>query len=128
MKIAVASPPLPKSVDDALNWLSNLTKEAAGKGAAIICFPETFIPGYPFEENPRENCSVEELQDALDKGAAIAAENNIAIILPMDWYEGDRFMNVAFVISTGGEILGYQSKNQLDPSEDNRWVPGTERH
>jgi predicted amidohydrolase len=45
----------------------------------------------------------------------------------MDWYINDQLFNVAFVISGKGEILGYQSKNQLDPTEDNIWFPGTER-
>jgi len=36
-------------------------------------------------------------------------------------------MNVAQVISKLGEVLGYQTKNQLDPSEDTIWQPGTER-
>jgi len=31
------------------------------------------------------------------------------------------------VINSKGELLGYQSKNQLDPSEDNIWTPGTQR-
>jgi len=128
MKIAVASPPLPKSVDDGLFWINKLVNDAAKENAEIICFPESFIPGYPLEEYEVEQCSPEKLQQALNRASVIAAEHNMAIILPMDWYDEGKFLNVAFVISKTGEILGYQSKNQLDPSEDNRWVPGTERH
>jgi predicted amidohydrolase len=36
-------------------------------------------------------------------------------------------LNVAQVISPAGEILGYQTKNQLDPSEDGIWTAGTSR-
>jgi predicted amidohydrolase len=64
----------------------------------------------------------------LQKACAIAKENFIAIILPMDWYMQEGLLNVAFVISNKGEVLGYQSKNQLDSTEDNIWIPGNQRH
>lgn len=128
MKVAVASPPFPKSINDGLYWLEKLTKEAAGKNAAVVCFPESFIPGYPLEENEVEPGSPEKMEAALQKASAIAAENDIAIILPMDWYADDKIYNIAHVISRTGEVLGYQTKNQLDPSEDSIWTAGTARH
>ena len=45
MKIAIASPVYPVSITAALQDMVRLTEEAAAKGASIICFPETFIPG-----------------------------------------------------------------------------------
>lgn len=74
-----------------------------------------------------EERSPGKLQSALDKVCKIAAENSIAIIIPMDWYHPDGLLNLAYVISNTGEVLGYQTKNQLDPTEDNIWIPGTER-
>ena len=127
MKIALATPQFPKSITDALSRVEKLTKDAADKGAEIVCFPETYIPGYPMEEYQVKKASEEELKIALDKVCKIAADNNIAVIIPMDWYADSGFLNVAFVISNTGEILGYQAKTQLDPSEDNIWVPGPER-
>ena len=127
MKVAIASPPFPNSTKDGLSWLQELVKQAAEKGAEIICFPESYIPGYPLEGHKIEQCSPKQLKAALEKVRSIAAEHNIAIILPMDWYEEERFLNVAFVVANTGEVLGYQAKNQLDPSEDERWMPGTKR-
>lgn len=128
MKIAVASPPYPKSLADGLYWVEKLTSDAATRQAEIVCFPETYLPGYPGMGVEVEECTPEKLQAALDKVGKIAAENNIAIIIPMDWYHSGNLLNVAFVISAQGEVLGYQTKNQLDPSEDSIWIPGTERH
>lgn len=125
MKIALATPPMPASVNDGLFWLEKLVKEAAAQQAAIICFPESFIPGYPAYNV--EARTPELLHTALQKACEIAAASNIAIILPMDWYAPEGLLNIAHVISNTGEVLGYQSKNQLDPSEDNIWVPGTQR-
>lgn len=127
MKIALASPPYPKSIDDALFWTEKLVKDAAAQHAEIVCFPESYIPGYPGLDFVPEERSPENLQAALGKVCEIAAENNIAIIMAMDWYGADGLLNIAQVISKTGEVLGYQTKNQLDPSEDEIWVPGTKR-
>ncbi|MES2807688.1 MAG: carbon-nitrogen hydrolase family protein [Bacteroidota bacterium] len=127
MKIAVASPPFPKSIADGLYWLEKLTKAAAEKQASLVCFPESFIPGYPLPELTIEATSPQKLTEALAKASQIAAANNIAIILPMDWYTDRGKFNIAHVIDKTGKVLGYQAKNQLDPSEDTWWTPGTER-
>lgn len=127
MKIAIASPPFPKSVSDGLYWLDKLVKEASAQQAEIICFPECFIPGYRLTGYDVAKPTPETLQSALNTACKIAADNNIGIILPMDWYEGDNFYIMAHVISNTGELLGSQTKNQLDPSEDNVWTPGTQR-
>jgi predicted amidohydrolase len=127
MKIALASPTFPKSIEDGLAITERLVKDAAAQHAEIICFPESFIPGYPLADFKVEKASPEKLQAALKRVCEIAAENNIAIIMPMDWYDGEDFSNVAQVISATGEVLGHQTKNQLDPTEDTTWVPGTKR-
>ena len=127
MKIALASPPFPKSINDGLYWTEKLAREAADKSAEIICFPESYIPGYRALGYDVEEHSPEKLQSALNKVCEIAAENSIAVIIPMDWYHPDGLLNLAYVISNAGEVLGYQTKNQLDPSEDSIWTPGTER-
>jgi predicted amidohydrolase len=127
MKIALASPLYPHSIDDAIAQLQSLVEDAAQQNASIICFPETYIPGYPLDIDNTERSTPAMLENALEKACAIAKENSIAIILPMDWYASGNFLNVAFVISDKGEILGYQTKNQLDPTEDRLWNAGTQR-
>lgn len=127
MKIALASPLYPASIDDAIKQLQTLAEDAARQKAAIICFPETYIPGYPLDLENVKKTSPEVLKDALQKTCEIARANSIAIILPMDWYEDENFLNVAFVISEKGDVIGYQPKVQLDPSEDNLWIAGKSR-
>lgn len=125
MKIALAAPPFPSSISDGLHWAAQLVKEAAVQNADIICFPESYLPGYPGMNT--EERTPEKLTAALDTVCAIAKENGVSIIMPMDWYQPQGLLNVAWVISGTGEKLGYQTKNQLDPTEDNIWEPGTER-
>ncbi len=127
MRIALASPQLPSNIAESLYWLEKLTKEAAASEAEIVCFPESFIPGYPFGQHTGDERTPIQLQLALDKACIVAAENKIALILPMDWYEGNELLNVAFVINQHGKVLGYQAKTQLDPTEDNIWIAGNQR-
>ena len=127
MKIALASPTFSHSIDECLSQLEKLVKNAAQKQAEIICFPETYIPGYPTTEFKTEKSIPENMQYALQQTCVIAKENSIAIILPIDWFVDEGKLNVAFVIDKNGAVLGYQSKNQLDPTEDSIWIAGTER-
>lgn len=128
MKISIATPPFPKSINDGLQQAEKLIKDAATQEAAVICFPESYIPGYPGMIANPEPTSPAILQSALDEVCRMAAENKIAVIMPMDWYSDNGLLNIAHVISPTGEVHGYQTKNQLDPSEDAIWVPGTQRN
>jgi predicted amidohydrolase len=127
MKIALASAHFPESISDALRQLKELAWEAAGSGAIIICFPETYIPGYPLSGYQREKITPENQEQVLVEVCRIASQYDISIILPMDWHVDTGMMNVAFAIDNKGNVLGYQSKNQLDPTEDTVWIPGTKR-
>ncbi len=129
MKIALASPHLPESIADGLLTLEKMVKEASAAKAEIICFPESYFPGYPLDEHAIEGSTPEKMKVCLQKACVIARENSIAIVLPMDWYnDRNEALNVAYVISASGDVLGYQTKNQLDPSEDKRWIPGNKRN
>ncbi len=127
MRIALATPPIHKSLKAGLANLQKLVEDAADQKAEIICFPESFLPGYPGMGYVSSERSPEALKAALANVCEIARLNSIAIIVPMDWHSSVGLQNLAFVISSQGEILGYQTKNQLDPTEDDLWVAGTER-
>ena len=83
MKIALASPPFPKSIEDGLNWVEKLLKEAAEQKAEIVCFPESYIPGLRGMGFEVEAHSPQKLEAALQKVCALAKENSIAVILPI---------------------------------------------
>lgn len=124
----MASPPFPTSLNEGLAMLEKMVIEAAEQHAEIICFPESYLPGYPGMGYSKEDRTSENLQAALDKVCKIAAENSIAIIVPMDGHFDKKLVNLAYVVSGEGEILGYQTKNQLDPSEDHIWAAGKNRY
>jgi predicted amidohydrolase len=124
VRVAVAAPAFPQSIDAALEAVGMHAADAAAKGASVLCFPETFLPGYPDPALGRKPASREELKAGVERICGIARRHNIALVVPMDWYEGETFYNVALVVNATGEVLGRQAKNQLDPSEDGWWTPG----
>ncbi|MFT4202680.1 MAG: carbon-nitrogen hydrolase family protein [Chitinophagaceae bacterium] len=127
MKIASATPTYPKDLDDGLLQVEKWAKEAAEKGAVIVCFPESYLPGYPFGGKHLVPCTPAALQQALQMVQAIARRYAIAIVLPMDAYIGGNVFNAAYVIDRQGTILGCQTKVQLDPSEGDLWTAGSGR-
>jgi len=127
MIIALASPALASTLDEGLDKIKALLSEASAQGAAIACFPEAYLPGlrgqdfdvYPFDRPQEER--------ALRAVAQWARTYAVATILGMERLaEGGRQI-AAFVIDAHGQLQGCQTKNQLDPTEDRFYVPGTTR-
>jgi predicted amidohydrolase len=68
-----------------------------------------------------------EQQRVLQTVAQWARTYAIAVILGMEGLSEAGRLNVAVVLDAQGQIQGYQTKNQLDPSEDPYYVPGHTR-
>lgn len=127
MIIALATPRVAASVDDALEKIERHVAEAAERGAEIVCFPEAYLPGLrgldfavaPFGRADQER--------ALGAVAASARAHGIAVVLGMEWLTAAGRQIAAVVIGAGGEIQGVQTKNQLDPTEEPLYVHGGTR-
>jgi N-carbamoylputrescine amidase len=127
MIIALASPRAASSLDEGLDMVRRLQSEAAARGAQIVCFPEAYLPGLrgvgidvlPF--GPAEHARV------LDAVAQSAREHRVATILGTERLTDAGRQIAAYVIDSHGRVQGYQTKNQLDPSEDAHYVPGSGR-
>ncbi len=127
MIIALASPRIATTLDEGLEKIRRCLAEASAQGAEIICFPEAYLPGlrgqdfavYPFDLSQQER--------ALATVAQWSRDYAVATILGMERHTEAGRQIVAFVIDAQGQIQGYQTKNQLDPSEDQSYVPGNTR-
>jgi predicted amidohydrolase len=127
MKIGLASPRIATSLEAGLATVERLVAEAAAQGAAIVCFPEAYLPGLrgqDFEVLPFELPQQEQVLQAV---AAWARSYAVAVILGMERLTVVGRENVAVVIDAQGQIQGYQTKNQLYPTEEAFYVPGTTR-
>ena len=127
MIIGLASPGIATSLEDGLVRMKRLLAEASTQGAEIVCFPEAYLPGlrgqdfdvWPFDHAQQER--------VLQAGAQLARTYSVGTILGMERLTEAGRQIVAVVIDARGQILGYQTKNQLAPSEDQFYVPGDTR-
>jgi predicted amidohydrolase len=118
MIIALASPGIAATLDEGLDKIKQLLSEAAAQGAQIVCFPEAYLPGLrgqDFEVLPFDQTQQERALQAVAQWARTYA---VATILGMERLTEAGRQIVAFVIDAHGRIQGYQTKNQLDPTED----------
>jgi predicted amidohydrolase len=127
MIIGLASPGIARTLEDGFDRIRRLLSEAAAQGAEIVCFPEAYLPGLrgqdfdvlPFDQTHQER--------VLQAGAQLARSYGVAVILGMERLTDRGRQIVAAVIDARGQLQGYQTKNQLDPSEDRFYVPGDSR-
>ena len=127
MIIALASPCVASSLDEGLDKVKRFLSEASAQGAEIVCFPEAYLPGLrgqdfevlPFDQTQQER--------ALQAVAQWARMYGVATILGMERGTETGRQIAAFVFDAQGRIQGYQTKNQLDPTEDRFYVPGKTR-
>ncbi len=127
MTIGLASPRVASTLDEGLDKIKRFLSEASAQGAEIVCFPEAYLPGlrgqdfevFPFGQTQQEQ--------VLQTVAQWARAYKVTAILGMERYTEAGRQIAAFVIDARGEIQGYQTKNQLDPTEDQFYVPGNAR-
>ncbi len=115
------------TLEGRLQTVDRFLAEAADQDVAIVCFPEAYLPGLrgmDFPVPPHEQ-AVQEA--ALEEVSRSAKAHGVAVIIGMEWATDLGLLNVAFVITRDGDVLGYQSKNQIPLEEADHYVPGTER-
>src|SRR5215510_14424506 len=117
MIIALASPRIASTLEDGLEKVRSLLAEASAQGAEIVCFPEAYLPGlrgqdfevWPFDQTQQER--------ALLAVAQRARTYAVATILGMQRLTEEGRQIVDVVINARGQTQGYQTKNQLEPTE-----------
>jgi predicted amidohydrolase len=127
MKIGLASPRIASSVDDGLDRIKRLMVDASSQGAAIVCFPEAYLPGLRGQDFDVPRFDEAEQERALHAVAHWARTCAVAVILGMEKLSDAGRQIAACVIDAQGRIQGYQTKNQLDPTEEPFYVAGTTR-
>ena len=127
MIIALASPRAEACDNSRLILSRPSSRLVATRGAEIACFPEAYLPGLrgqdfdvlPFDRTDQER--------ALEAAAQWARAYRVAAILGMERLTAAGRQIASFVIDAAGRVQGYQTKNQLDPTEDEFYVPGSTR-
>ncbi|MEJ2008665.1 MAG: carbon-nitrogen hydrolase family protein [Acidobacteriota bacterium] len=126
-RIALANLRFPATPQQSVALAEQAVAEAGAKGAAIICFPECFVPGYRAEGKAVPPPDPSFLESAWSAIAAAAAKAHVAIILGTERVVDNALFASALVIHQDGTYAGFQDKVQLDPSEESTYSFGSGR-
>jgi predicted amidohydrolase len=115
-----------------LHWAKSLERNvertlhyircAAQEGSRVVLFPETTLTGYYFPDVIK--LSPEAVQDALDQTCRAARAANLWVILGTLRRTSDRYLNLAHVISPGGEIVHEYAKVHLAGRDEQKYCRG----
>ena len=127
VKIALANIRAAASPDESVAHARRAIEQASSEDAAIVCFPECYVPGYRTagKQMPPPNAAF--LERAWTDVAAAARDAGVTVILGTERIVDDAPRLTALVIDRDGAVAGFQDKMQLDPSEESGYRPGTER-
>ena len=127
VRIALANIRPATTPDESVALTRAAIEQAAVENAAIICFPECYVPGYrsPGRTMPPPDAAF--LERAWGAVAEAAATANVAVVLGTERIVDGKPRITALVIDRDGTIAGFQDKVQLDPSEESTYAPGSER-
>jgi len=114
-------------LEDGLARIDRLLSEASTQRAQIVCFPEAYLPGLRGQDFEVIPWNEEQQEHAVQAVRQFAKKYRVAVILGLEWISVAGRQIVACVIDGDGNLLGHQTKNQLDPSEDQFYVPGSSR-
>ena len=127
LRIGLAAARNAGSVEERLHAVDRFLDEAAAQDVAIVCFPETYIPGLRGQDFPVPPHDQRRQEAALESVRASAGRHRVAVVLPMEWESPAGLHNAAFVISRDGTVVGHQAKNQIPPEEEPYYVPDGRR-
>jgi predicted amidohydrolase len=127
VRIALANIEYPSSPADSVVSVEGAIADAASAGAALVCFPECYVPGYrtPSRRLPPPDPAF--LERAWSTVARAAAQAKIAVILGTERVVNGGLVMTAVVINNDGTVAGLQDKIQIDPSEETTYTPGEGR-
>jgi predicted amidohydrolase len=127
VRIALANIALAPDRDASVTLAQSAITRAAAAGAAIVCFPECYVPGYRIPDRGLPAPDADFLERAWTAIASAAAAANIAVVLGTERIIDGAPRITALVIDRDGKRLGFQDKVQLDPSEEGTFSAGTGR-
>src|SRR5918997_4839223 len=118
VRIPLANIRVPATPAHSVRLATSAVADAGRRGAAVICFPECFVPGYRWPGQPAPPPDPAFLERAWDAVADAAQRARIAVVLGTERITDRGLQATACVINPDGAIAGWQDKGQIDPSEE----------
>jgi len=127
IRIAVASTPLTATLEEAVPSAVAAVEEAGRLGAAIVCLPETGLPGHRDQARQVPDLAADALNEAVDEVADAARRARVVTIVGAERPNPARREILSVVLGEDGTRLGEQVKTQIDPGEEIHYTAGTGR-
>jgi predicted amidohydrolase len=126
VRIALANSRVPATPEASVDLTIRAVEQASAAGAAIVCFPECFVPGYRVGKRvpPPDPNFLEQAWSAI---AGAAGRTRAAVVLGTERLVDGALVATALVIDRDGSRSGFQDKVQIDPSEEGTYAPGSGR-
>ena len=131
---AVQAAPVFLDLEASIDKAISLIEEAAGQGASLIAFPETWLPGYPwfiwldspawgmqFIQRYHDNSLVYGSAEA-DKLSKAARDNQIMVVMGMSERSGGSLYMGQWIIAADGSTVAMRRK--LKPTHVERTIFG----
>jgi predicted amidohydrolase len=125
-RIALANVRFPSTPEESVEIAERAISEAAAEDAAIVCFPECYVPGYRVGKNVAPP-DAQFLERAWARAGAAAAKAKITVALGTERLVDGRVIPSVMVFNPDGSVAGFQDKVQLDPTEDPVYSAGSGR-
>jgi predicted amidohydrolase len=127
IRVAVASTPPTGTLEEAVPAAVVAIEQAGRLGAAIVCLPETAVPGHRVQARSVPFIAQAALDAALGEIADAARRAGVVAIVGTERLTAAGRQIVSVVIDADGSRIGEQAKTQIDPSEERDYVPGSGR-
>lgn len=116
------------TIEEGIERVEDAVSGAAAEGVEVVCFPETYVPGLRGGELALPEPDQAANEQVLERFRAACERHGVVGILGMEWCADGDLYNRAYVVDDGGEVLGYQTKNQLYPGgESENYEPDGRR-
>src|SRR5436309_552365 len=126
-RLALGNIPFAATADESVVLAQHAIGDASTAGAELVCFPESYVPGYRAPSRPVAPPDADFLERAWSSIAAAAAKGNVAVILGTERLVDAGLVITALVINQDGSRAGFQDKVQIDPSEEITYACGEGR-
>jgi predicted amidohydrolase len=126
-RFALANLPVAATPGESIVLAQHAIRDAAAAGAELVCFPESYVPGYRWPGRNMAPPDADFLERAWSAIGGAAATARIAVILGTERVVDSRLLITALVIDKDGSRAGFQDKVQIDPSEEDTYSGGEGR-
>jgi len=120
LKVGCAQMFVTGNIDSNLVTISRFMEQAAGAGVEVLVTPECALTGY----GPAAGYDESRIKAALDKIAGLAKARGLYVVLGTADRADGAWRDMAYLISSRGEIAGYYSKVHLTGEDEKFYTPG----